>query len=84
MRVLKRPTVKCIICHGRQVIDATVFEEIAVGYDIVRIPITVLTCQTCGERYYDRPTVHRIERIPEEIAAGRTPLEQVGKVLQVK
>ncbi len=75
---------KCIICHGEQIIEADVFEEIAVGPDIVRVPVTVLVCQTCGERYYDRATVRRLERVKDEIASGRTRLEQVGKVLQVK
>lgn len=75
---------KCVICHGEKIVDAAVFEEIAVGTDIVRIPIIVLVCQTCGERYYDRATVRQLERIREEVAEGRTPLEQVGKVLMVK
>ncbi len=84
MRRAERLSVKCVICHGEEIVDAAVFEEIAVGADIVRIPITVLVCQTCGERYYDRPTVRSLERIREEVAAGRRPLEQVGQVLQVK
>ena len=75
---------KCVVCHGEEIVQADVFEEIAVGTDIVRVPIRVLVCQTCGERYYDRATVRRLEHIPEEVAAGRWPLEQVGKVLQVK
>lgn len=75
---------KCVICHGEEIVQADLFEEIAVGSDIVRIPITVLVCQTCGERYYDRATVRSLERIRAEVAAGLRSVEQVGKVLQVK
>lgn len=75
---------KCIICHGEEVVPAEVFEETEVGSDIVRVPVTVLVCRTCGERYYDRATVRRLESVREEVRAGRTHLEQVGRVLQVK
>lgn len=75
---------KCIVCHGEEIALADVFEEIEVGPDIVRAPVTVLACRTCGERYYDRATVRCLERVRDEVRAGRTRLEQVGKVLQVK
>lgn len=54
---------KCIICHGAQVSQAEVFEEIPVGLDIVRVPVTVMVCRTCGERYYDRATMRHLERV---------------------
>lgn len=54
---------KCIICHGEEIAPADVFEEIEVGSDIVRVPVTVLVCRTCGERYYDRATVRWLERV---------------------
>jgi hypothetical protein len=43
-------TMTCIICHGEQVSPAEVSEEIPVGSDIVRVPVTVMVCRTCGER----------------------------------
>lgn len=84
MRRTERLSVKCIICHGEEIAPADVFEETEVGADIVRVPITVLVCQTCGERYYDRATVRSLERIRAEVDAGLRSVEQVGKVLKVK
>jgi YgiT-type zinc finger domain-containing protein len=74
---------KCIICHGGQISRADVFEEIPAGPDIVRIPVRVLVCQTCGERYYDRATMRHLERVRGDVARGRTQLQVIGKVLQV-
>lgn len=75
---------KCIICHGEEIVSGDVFEEIAVNSDIVRLWVNVLVCQTCGERYYDRATMRRLERVREELTTGRSKLEQVGRILQIK
>ena len=75
---------KCIICHGEQVSPCEVFEEIPVGSDIVRVPVTVRVCRTCGERYYDRATMRHLERVREDVVKDRARLEVVGKVLRVK
>lgn len=74
---------KCIICHGEQVSPGEVFEEIPIGSDIVRVPVTALVCRSCGERYYDRATMRHLERVREDIAKDRARLQVVGKVLQV-
>ncbi len=63
---------KCIICHGEQISQAEVFEEIPVGSDIVRVPVRVMVCETCGERYYDRATMRHLERVREDVARDRT------------
>jgi YgiT-type zinc finger domain-containing protein len=39
----------------------TIEEEIKSGKDIVLISLEVLVCQSCGERYYDRKTMRKIE-----------------------
>ncbi len=75
---------KCILCHGEEVSPADVSEEIAVGADIVRVPMTVLLCRTCGERYYDRASMRYLERIRREVVEDRGRLEEVGKVLRVR
>lgn len=74
---------KCIICHGEQISQTEVFEEIPVGSDIVRVPVRVTVCETCGERYYDRATMRHLERVREDVAKDRTRLQVIGKVLQV-
>lgn len=75
---------KCIFCHGEEISAADVLEEIAVGSDIVRVPIAVLVCRTCGERYYDRGTMRHLERVREDVTKNRADLEEVGKVLRVR
>jgi YgiT-type zinc finger domain-containing protein len=73
---------KCIICHGEQISQAEVFEEIPVGSDIVRVPVRVMACETCGERYYDRATMRHLERVREDVTRNRGQLQVVGNVLQ--
>ena len=75
---------KCIICHGEEIFQAEVFEEIGVGADIVRVPVTVMLCGTCGERYYTRANMRHLECVREDIANKRARLDEVGKVLQLK
>lgn len=75
---------KCILCHGEEVSPADVFEEIAVGSDIVRVPISVLVCRTCGERYYDRATMRHLEHVRLNVTTDRAHLEEIGKVLRVR
>jgi len=74
----------CIICHGEEVSQAEVFEEITVGLDIVRVPLTVMLCRNCGERYYTRANMRHLESVREDIANKRARLDEVGKVLQFK
>jgi hypothetical protein len=64
-------------------VKSTVQERIPVGNDIVLVSIEVPTCQTCGERYYDRATMHRLEDIEDDLAARKRPLREVGKVLEL-
>ena len=75
---------KCIICHGEQVSLAEVFEEIGVESDIVRVPVTVMLCGNCGERYYTRATMRHLERVREDIANHRARLQEIGKILEIK
>lgn len=71
----------CIICHGEDVRTERVYEEIHHGDDIVRVPLEVPVCATCGERYYDRKTVQRLEQIRERLRGHQAVLREVGKVL---
>ena len=75
---------KCIICNGEEISLAEVFEEIGVGSDIVRVPLTVMLCRNCGERYYTRANMSHLESVREDIANKRARLDEVGKILQFK
>ncbi len=72
---------KCIVCHGDQIIEQGVKEEVARGDDIVLVPVRTLVCQDCGERYYDRKTMRFLEKVSHELVEGRGPVRQLGKVL---
>jgi YgiT-type zinc finger domain-containing protein len=74
---------KCTLCHGDHIAKSMVQERIPVGNDIVLVPIEVLVCQSCGERFYDRATMHRLEELEDDLAARKRPLREVGKVLEL-
>jgi YgiT-type zinc finger domain-containing protein len=42
---------KCVICYSPNIEQKTVNEEIWVGDDVALIPLNVLVCNNCGERY---------------------------------
>jgi YgiT-type zinc finger domain-containing protein len=52
---------KCIICKNTDIKRKEVQEEIKRGDDIVLIPCEILVCSNCGERYYDRKTMQKLE-----------------------
>jgi len=75
---------KCIICHSTDISVRRVNEQLSRGEDMILIPVEVLACNNCGERYYDRRTMQRLEEIEDAVNAGRVSLERVGEVLRVK
>ena len=72
---------QCIICHSDEIQKRKLQEDFQLGDDIVRIPVEVLICRNCGERYYDRRTVRYLEDIERKVKAGKIPLKQAGRVL---
>lgn len=73
---------KCVICRGDDIALRQVEEEFRIGADVVLIPMEVLVCASCGERYYDRKTMHSLEDIEEKLKRKEIPLEAVGRVLK--
>ena len=72
---------KCVICRGETIEAENVREELHVGDDIVYVNVDALVCSQCGERYFDRATVRRLESIERELERGREELPAIGKVL---
>jgi len=72
---------KCLVCHGDVIEITQVNEEFRVGNDVVYLAIEVPVCRTCGERYYDRKTIRRLEGFEADLRAGKVDLREVGKVL---
>jgi YgiT-type zinc finger domain-containing protein len=72
---------KCIICHGEDIQVTEVREELKIKTDIVYVPIQIPVCCSCGERYYDRRTIRRLEDVQQALREERATLQEVGKVL---
>lgn len=73
---------KCVICKSPNVEKKLVEEEIRSGSDIIIVPIEVMVCLNCGERYYDRRTMRFLEETEHKIATKQMSLSTVGKVLK--
>ena len=72
---------RCVICKGSEIQMKMVEEEVKSGRDIVLVPMEVLVCTSCGERYYDRKAIKKIENIRERLKRHDLEVEEVGKVL---
>lgn len=72
---------KCVICKGSDIQLKMVEEEFKSGRDIVLVPMEVLICQNCGERYYDRITMRKLEDIRAKLKSHDLEVEEVGRVL---
>ena len=72
---------KCVICHGEDILVTDMKEAVPVENDIVYVPIRIPVCRACGERYYDRRTVRYLEEVEQKLRSGEVRLQEVGKVL---
>ncbi|MFB0533458.1 MAG: YgiT-type zinc finger protein [Anaerolineae bacterium] len=75
---------KCIICHSTDISLHRMNEQLSRGEDVILVLVEVLVCNNCGERYYDRRTMKRLEEIEDAVNADRVSLERVGEVLRVR
>ena len=48
----------------------------------VLIPMEVLVCLSCGERYYDRKVMRKIEELRLKLNHDNLEVEEAGKVLK--
>jgi YgiT-type zinc finger domain-containing protein len=58
---------KCIVCKGSDIELKTVDEQIRTERDIILVPMNILVCSNCGERYYDRKSMRKIEEIRNKL-----------------
>jgi YgiT-type zinc finger domain-containing protein len=73
---------KCVICKSSDIQNKMIEEEIKSGRDILLVALEVLVCMNCGERYYDRNTMRRIEDVRSRLKQKDLEVEEVGKVLR--
>jgi len=75
---------KCVICKNSDIQMKTVDEEMRSGSDIFLVPMDVLVCSSCGERYYDRKAMRKIEEIRSRIKEKSLEAKEVGRVMRVE
>ncbi len=73
---------KCVICKSPDIQMKMIEEEIKSGMDIVLLSVEVLVCMNCGERYYDRNTMRKIENVRSKLKQKDLEVEEVGRVLK--
>ena len=73
---------KCVVCKSSDIQMKLVEEEIRSEQDIVLIPLEVLVCQNCGERYYDRKNMIKLEGMKTRLKNHDLEVEEVGRVLR--
>ena len=73
---------KCIVCKGSDIEIKSVDEQIKTGADIILVPMTVLVCSNCGERYCDRNAMRKIEEVRTKLKNNELDVKQVGKVMR--
>ena len=73
---------KCIVCKSTDIEKKKVDEDIRVGRDIILVSMEVLVCNSCGERYYDRATMKKIEEYRTKLKNTNLNMEEVGKVFR--
>jgi YgiT-type zinc finger domain-containing protein len=73
---------KCVICKSSDIRTKVVDEEMKSGTDILLVPMEVLVCNHCGERYYDRRAMRRIEDMRSRLKQKDLKVAEVGKVMR--
>jgi YgiT-type zinc finger domain-containing protein len=73
---------KCIVCKSTDIERKIGDEDIKSGKNIILVSMEVLVCNSCGERYYDRPTMKKIEELRSKLTKETLDIEEVGKVFR--
>lgn len=73
---------KCVICNSPHIEMKTVEEEIRWGNNILLVKMEVLICLNCGERYYDKEAMKKIEETRSRLQKRDLEMEEIGKVFR--
>jgi len=73
---------KCLVCNGSNIQAERVDEQIRAGEDIVLLQMDILVCETCGERYFDKKNMKKIEKVREQLRDHKLKVKEVGKVMR--
>jgi len=70
-----------VVCNSEDSYEKDVTEDFRHGNDFIIVPIRTLVCSSCGERYYSKQAVRKMEEIEKQIEAETLPVKTVGKVM---
>jgi len=73
---------KCVICGSQDIKEKNVDEEIKLENDLVMVNVNVLVCSSCGERYYDKKAMNKIEETRSRLQKRDLAMDEVGKVFK--
>ena len=71
---------KCVICKSEEISKIRVDEELTRDDDILLVELEVLVCQNCGERYYSRQDMPRLEKLQLGKESRLRKIQEVGKI----
>ena len=73
---------KCLVCNGSNIQPKRVDEQIKSREDIVLVQMDILVCETCGERYFNKKNMKKIETVREQLRDHKLDVREVGKVMR--
>jgi YgiT-type zinc finger domain-containing protein len=75
---------KCVVSHSPDITEKRVDEEIRIGDNIFLVDVEALSCRNCGESYFDRNAMRRIEEARTRFREQSVPFQEVGKVFRAR
>lgn len=73
---------KCVICKSGDIAQRMIEEEIRVGSNIIFVSVKALVCKECGEKYYNRAEMKRLEDMERLLRQKKVSLEKIGDILK--
>ena len=73
---------KCVICKSGDIAERVIEEEIRVGSNIIFVSVKALVCPECGEKYYNRAQIKKLEDMEMLLRQKKVSLEKIGDVLR--
>jgi DNA-binding transcriptional MerR regulator len=59
-------------------------EEIRWANNILLVPMGLLVCSNCGERYYDKKSIKQIEKLRSRLKKRDLKVDEIGKVFKAR
>ena len=75
---------QCVICKSSTAETKILDMQIEVGRDIVLVPMNIIVCSHCGERYYNTEVIKKIEDIKSKQINRELDVIEIGKVMRCR